>query len=140
MSKKIIGLLIAAILLIILAVWAVFDSQKEDRALNKMALGSTVDFLPTDEGLAKGELAPDFELTTLKGEKLRLSDYQGKAVILNFWATWCPVCELERERIDELAAEMEKKYFLKQQLRLKKGCISFAMMARASLRLTEADK
>ncbi len=95
MSKKVIGLLIAAILVIILAVWAVFDSQKEDRALNKMALGSTVDFLPTDEGLAKGELAPDFELTTLKGEDMRLSDYRGKAVILNFWATWCPPCRAE---------------------------------------------
>ncbi|MBU9673577.1 redoxin domain-containing protein [Planococcus sp. CP5-4] len=95
MSKKMIGLLIAAILVIVLAVWAVLDSQKEDRALNKMALGSTVDFLPTDEGLAKGELAPDFELTTLKGEKMRLSDYRGKAVILNFWATWCPPCRAE---------------------------------------------
>jgi len=95
MSKKMIGLLIAAVLVIILAVWAVFDSQKEDRALNKMALGSNVDFLPTDEGLARGELAPDFELTTLKGEEMRLSDYRGKAVILNFWATWCPPCRAE---------------------------------------------
>ncbi|RAZ70326.1 TlpA family protein disulfide reductase [Planococcus maitriensis] len=89
------GLLIAAVLVIILAVWAVFDSQKEDRALNNMALGSNVDFLPTDEGLARGELAPDFELTTLKGEEMRLSDYRGKAVILNFWATWCPPCRAE---------------------------------------------
>lgn len=95
MSKKMIGLLIVAVLVIILAVWAVFDSQKEDRALNKMALGSTVDFLPTDEGLARGELAPDFELTTLEGEEMRLSDYRGQAVILNFWATWCPPCRAE---------------------------------------------
>src|SRR5690606_6025547 len=95
MSKKMIGLLIAAVLVIILAVWAVFDSQKEDRALNKMALGSNGDFLATDEGLARGELAPDFELTTLKGEEMRLSDYRGKAVILNFWATWCPPCRAE---------------------------------------------
>ncbi|WP_205853833.1 redoxin domain-containing protein [Planococcus maitriensis] len=95
MSKKMTGLLIAAVLVIILAVWAVFDSQKEDRALNNMALGSNVDFLPTDEGLARGELAPDFELTTLKGEEMRLSDYRGKAVILNFWATWCPPCRAE---------------------------------------------
>ncbi|MGM0897773.1 MAG: peroxiredoxin family protein [Bacillota bacterium] len=95
MSKKMMGLLIAAVLVIILAVWAVLDSQQEDRALNNMALGSNVDFLPTDEGLAKGELAPDFELTTLKGEEMRLSDYRGKAVILNFWATWCPPCRAE---------------------------------------------
>ncbi|MFK8793743.1 peroxiredoxin family protein [Planococcus plakortidis] len=95
MSKKMIGLLLVAVLVIILAVWAVFDSQKEDRALNKMALGSTVDFLPTDEGLARGELAPDFELTTLEGEEMRLSDYRGQAVILNFWATWCPPCRAE---------------------------------------------
>ena len=35
----------------------------------------------------KGQAAPDFELASLDGKKIKLSDYKGKAVVLNFWAT-----------------------------------------------------
>src|SRR5699024_7178323 len=46
-------------------------------------------------GLEKGKLAPDFEVTTLDGEHVKLSDYRGERVMLNFWATWCPPCRAE---------------------------------------------
>lgn len=46
-------------------------------------------------GDARGVQAPDFELVSLDGRKVKLSDFRGKAVVLNFWATWCPPCKTE---------------------------------------------
>lgn len=40
-------------------------------------------------------LAPDFTLEDLNGTKLSLSDFEGKVLFLNFWATWCPPCRAE---------------------------------------------
>lgn len=39
--------------------------------------------------------APEFSLTDLRGNEISLSDYEGKVVFLNFWATWCPPCRAE---------------------------------------------
>ncbi|MBY6036859.1 TlpA family protein disulfide reductase [Fictibacillus nanhaiensis] len=46
-------------------------------------------------GLKPGNKAPDFELKTIDGETIRLSDLKGKVVFVNLWATWCPPCRAE---------------------------------------------
>ena len=59
-------------------------------------------------GDVKGHTAPDFELAVIEGngKKMKLSDFKGKGVLLNFWATWCEPCKIEMPWI----VDLQKKY------------------------------
>lgn len=57
---------------------------------------------------AKGKLAPEITLNDLNGQIVKLSDYRGKVVILNFWASWCPPCKSEMPDLDGAAREFSK--------------------------------
>jgi thiol-disulfide isomerase/thioredoxin len=57
------------------------------------------------KGQLMGNLAPDFDLPTLDGKSLKLSDLRGKAVLLNFWATYCGPCKVEMPWFVELQKE-----------------------------------
>ena len=72
---------------------------------------------PPIEGLRVGDVAPDFavpldngttyQLTDLDGNPVRLEDLRGKAVWINFFATWCPPCQGETPILRELAERYE---------------------------------
>lgn len=56
--------------------------------------------------LKQGPVAPDFRLKSLDGKEIRLSDYKGRVVILDFWATWCPPCKAEIPSFIEMHGEL----------------------------------
>ncbi len=56
-------------------------------------------------------IAPDFSLNSYNGDSYKLSDYKGKVVLLNFWATWCGPCRMEIPDFNELYNKYHKKGF-----------------------------
>ena len=61
--------------------------------------------LVSGAGLAadpKVQQAPDFTLEDMQGKKVSLSDFRGKIVVMNFWATWCPPCIEEMPSMEKL--------------------------------------
>mgnify|MGYP001766605608 FL=1 len=59
--------------------------------------------------LEPGTAVSDFELKDIEGKAVRLGDYKGKTVVINFWATWCPPCKKEMPDFDLLDKELKKK-------------------------------
>ncbi|MGB9679327.1 MAG: TlpA family protein disulfide reductase [Thermoanaerobacteraceae bacterium] len=60
------------------------------------------------EGNNIGDLAPDFKLKAVNGKTISLSDFRGKKVILNFWATTCPYCKAEMPALNQFLKNHEK--------------------------------
>jgi peroxiredoxin len=54
-----------------------------------------------------GAVAPEFAVTTLDGEPVTLSDWEGKVVLLNIWATWCEPCRREMPSMQRLYESMQ---------------------------------
>jgi thiol-disulfide isomerase/thioredoxin len=51
-------------------------------------------------------VAPDFTAKDINGKDVKLSDYRGRVVLLNFWASWCGVCKTEKPALNAMASEM----------------------------------
>lgn len=87
---------IAAGILAGLVLFALFQ------AVNKDPVPASVPASKISQGTEVGSLAPEFTLKNLEGKEVKLGDYKGKKVMLNFWATWCPPCKAEMPAMQQL--------------------------------------
>jgi len=62
--------------------------------------------------ISPGEPAPDFKLKDLRGNEVSLSDYQGKIVLINFWASWCLPCTSEMPALQRLYSRLKDEGFV----------------------------
>ena len=88
-------------ILILGMVWMLFSADRSG--------STTAGRVPAPQ---KGFLAPDFTLETLDGESVRLSDLHGQAILVNFWATWCPPCRSEMPAFQQAYADYEDEGFV----------------------------
>lgn len=100
-SNKTMWITLSAAVVIVLAVVYLF-MPNNGQAIEKQSTNNPAAEAASDQ---QNPLAPDFALQDLEGNTVRLSDYQGKVVFVNFWATWCPPCRAEIPYFVELMNE-----------------------------------
>ena len=81
-------------------------------ALVAVACSKTDSKLPAAVSAEINDAAPDFTLKDLTGRNISLSDYKGKVVLLEFWATWCPPCKASVPALVALHKKYEQQGFI----------------------------
>lgn len=69
------------------------------------------ELVANNDSITVGAVAFDFTLTSLEGNQISLSDFEGKTVLLTFWASWCPTCRGENKHLAEIYPEYKEKGF-----------------------------
>ena len=114
--RLVVGAIVLAALFLPLYVLVLEPAQETDPSVEVPVLVDTPANGATSEvGLNVGQLAPNFEISTTDGRRVRLSDFRGRPVVVNFFALWCTSCLTE---MPEIKAAQEER-----------GLDSFAVLA-----------
>ncbi len=92
-SRRTLTILISLVALIT-GTWAIFENVSKPES----GRGNTIQV---------GAKAPEFTAVNSIGEQVRLSDYRGKAVMINFWASWCVPCVREMPLVHQIAQDYQ---------------------------------
>lgn len=112
--KKTVNIVIWTAVLVFLIIGAYFVYSRNNSAEyieDKIAEDTNNDKAAGDNGGTKEEnkiMAPDFSLKDLDGNTVKLSDYRGKIVFLNFWASWCGPCTSEMPEFEKVHRQFSK--------------------------------
>ncbi len=105
MNKKVKVLVwIIAICVVLIAAYTFYSKNKQ----KSLVIPPQQNAATKQSSQSNSIMAPDFSLKDLNGNVVKLSDYKGKIVILNFWAVWCKYCKQEMPDLNELNKELEK--------------------------------
>lgn len=103
--KKTVKWIIVAVLLVVIIAGAtlLYNKLSSDYGGNNLMDESQMDESrpPDDTASKSANTAPDFTVLDYEGNEVKLSDYIGKPVVLNFWATWCYYCRMEMPDFNE---------------------------------------
>lgn len=109
MNKKFnIIIWIIAICAIMVAAYTFYSKNKSQNFIAPTQENSSASASTSQSSQNTNPVAPDFTLKDLNGEDVKLSDYRGKIVILNFWTVWCKYCKQEMPDLNELNKELQK--------------------------------
>ena len=112
-QKKTLWILILALVLLIAGAGALYNGLRDQVETQQLATQGETVTVPAgtapDATDPAAQYAPDFAVYDLEGNAVRLSEFRGTPVVLNFWASWCGPCKLEMPDFDEKAKELEGK-------------------------------
>jgi len=110
------GVALVGVLVLVFFMWMVPYAAKRE---SKSACTGLVSQPPLNPALCPNGAsctypmpAPDFTALDHNGKPVKLSSFRGKVVLLNFWASWCGVCETEKPHLKEMAAELGDENFV----------------------------
>lgn len=113
-NKKIVFILVLVLVFVVLlggayALYSRFSDDFKQDQLSGQAASDAGDSAASGADDKEKQAAPDFTVYDADGNAVQLSDYIGKPIVLNFWASWCGPCKNEMPEFNEKSIELEGK-------------------------------